>query len=470
MPSLPPLVLPADSFPRALPVMMIELELRPSPIGGHTVPAHNPSGEKRDQPPERNPARVVDQRSHRLQRRRHLVRTMRRLCYTGLLTSCVGIGLMIASTELIWAQSSIYIIETTRICNSASTMLLLAITLAYHRVSLQLQMTDKGLTSWREALSPCWVVCLALEFLLCLLHPLPFTSCLGRDGLFSTAEILLSTPMFLRLYWVPRAMYVGSQVLGPAGQALGPLGHRCLSPSLVLRALATGSAGIGLLSFIVCFWLLAAWTVSVCERSGNHRLTMLESIWLIPITFLTIGYGDLYPITHCGKFICLFTGVMGLSCLVLSITLVSRTLQLRPDQELVHNLMQEAWIRQEVTQAAADLIGTAWLHHKRGPSAPSHLCQQRQMDLASAVHRFRNAKLQQRRHQDHVNAAMRSTKTHLLLQDVKRELKLSSLQVDSRLNALTASWTAVGGTVCALPWYRFQTLTQSAGPWSQPEH
>lgn len=35
-----------------------------------------------------------------------------------------------------------------------------------------------------------------------------------------------------------------------------------------------------------------------------------EAFWLIPITFLTIGYGDVVPGTVCGKVVCLFTGVM----------------------------------------------------------------------------------------------------------------------------------------------------------------
>lgn len=36
----------------------------------------------------------------------------------------------------------------------------------------------------------------------------------------------------------------------------------------------------------------------------------LGAMWLISITFLTIGYGDMVPNTYCGKGVCLLTGIM----------------------------------------------------------------------------------------------------------------------------------------------------------------
>lgn len=35
-----------------------------------------------------------------------------------------------------------------------------------------------------------------------------------------------------------------------------------------------------------------------------------DTLWLIPITFLTIGYGDVVPGTMWGKIVCLCAGVM----------------------------------------------------------------------------------------------------------------------------------------------------------------
>ena len=36
----------------------------------------------------------------------------------------------------------------------------------------------------------------------------------------------------------------------------------------------------------------------------------LSAMWLISITFLSIGYGDMVPNTYCGKGVCLMTGIM----------------------------------------------------------------------------------------------------------------------------------------------------------------
>lgn len=44
----------------------------------------------------------------------------------------------------------------------------------------------------------------------------------------------------------------------------------------------------------------------------NQDITsnFLGAMWLISITFLTIGYGDMVPHTYCGKGVCLLTGIM----------------------------------------------------------------------------------------------------------------------------------------------------------------
>ena len=42
------------------------------------------------------------------------------------------------------------------------------------------------------------------------------------------------------------------------------------------------------------------------EEFGN----ILNSLWLVAITFLCVGYGDIVPNTYCGRGICLLCGIM----------------------------------------------------------------------------------------------------------------------------------------------------------------
>ncbi|KAI2538481.1 potassium calcium-activated channel subfamily N member 2 [Homo sapiens] len=64
-------------------------------------------------------------------------------------------------------------------------------------------------------------------------------------------------------------------------------------------------------------------------------------MWLISITFLSIGYGDMVPNTYCGKGVCLLTGIMGAGCTALVVAVVARKLELTKAEKHVHNFMMD---------------------------------------------------------------------------------------------------------------------------------
>jgi len=41
----------------------------------------------------------------------------------------------------------------------------------------------------------------------------------------------------------------------------------------------------------------------------NHR-NLLNSMWMISVTFLSVGYGDIVPNTYCGRAVAVCTGIM----------------------------------------------------------------------------------------------------------------------------------------------------------------
>lgn len=42
----------------------------------------------------------------------------------------------------------------------------------------------------------------------------------------------------------------------------------------------------------------------------DEHANLLNSMWLIAITFLSVGFGDIVPNTYCGRGIAVSTGIM----------------------------------------------------------------------------------------------------------------------------------------------------------------
>lgn len=63
---------------------------------------------------------------------------------------------------------------------------------------------------------------------------------------------------------------------------------------------------VSLMCIFLCFSLPYFRYHDTQEVTSNF----LGAMWLISITFLSIGYGDMVPNTYCGKGVCLLTGIM----------------------------------------------------------------------------------------------------------------------------------------------------------------
>ncbi|KAK5888789.1 potassium intermediate small conductance calcium-activated channel, subfamily N, member 3 [Ilyodon furcidens] len=87
-------------------------------------------------------------------------------------------------------------------------------------------------------------------------------------------------------------------------------------------------------------------------------------MWLISITFLSIGYGDMVPHTYCGKGVCLLTGIMGAGCTALVVAVVARKLELTKAEKHVHNFMMDTQLCKRVKNTAANVLRETWLIYK----------------------------------------------------------------------------------------------------------
>lgn len=116
------------------------------------------------------------------------------------------------------------------------------------------------------------------------------------------------------------------------------------------------------------------------DRHHNYRdlsSNYMEALWMVSVTFLSIGYGDVVPHTYCGRSICLLTGIMvgqmgdillcgqisfrvwlekclflglsqGAGCTVLVVAVVARKLELTRAEKHVHNFMMDSHISKRV--------------------------------------------------------------------------------------------------------------------------
>ncbi|XP_069496856.1 intermediate conductance calcium-activated potassium channel protein 4 isoform X2 [Ambystoma mexicanum] len=327
---------------------------------------------------------------------------------------------------------------------SVTTGLLLLLIAAFHTKEIQLFMNDNSLEDWQIAVNVKKMGWILLELLVCSVHPFPTAdNCVAQDNssvstFLSDADIFLSILMFLRIYLLPRTILLHSRVLVDASyRSIGSLNKIKFQYQFVLKILMNTYPGRMLLILTVGLWVIASWTLSVCERqSFNETDHLTSAMWLIPITFLTIGYGDAVPHTICGRIVCLCTGVMGVGCTALLVAVAANKLEFTKAEKHVHNFMLDIHYMKEIKCAAANVLREAWLVHKHAKRKDLGRTRQHQRNLLRAIHIFRRKRLKQRTLQDKTNAMVDISKMQMIMYDLNANLNCTYLDLEKRIDSL----------------------------------
>ncbi|TSL82482.1 Small conductance calcium-activated potassium channel protein 2 [Bagarius yarrelli] len=446
---------------------------------------------------------------YRLRDRKFLLEDKRRLCACALGAALLGILLMIVHAELcpaVYLPGSIYALCINCLI-SFSTGCLLILIIAFHYKDIRLFIIDHNQVDWRIAMTTNRVLCITLELLVCSLHPVgiylgPLSSATNSSSssstLFSAAsplclcsspmeawlelELLLSALMFLRLYLVHRAILLHSKVLLSASyRSIGSLNNINFTFRFVLKVLMNKYPARTLLVFIMLFWFTSAWMLRLCESEAHEeakyftsvqcthiRISMCDTskdtwsiagpsgetgdmgtaLWLIAITFLTVGYGDVSPTTTCGKVVCLFAGVMGVACTAMLVAVVTKKLALNKGEKHVHFFMMDIQISKEIRNAAANVLRECWLLHRTIQSRDNHSEHRRhQRCLLEAIRIFRHLRLKQRKLRDYTSEMVDLSKMQMIMCDLSanwnnsyRELEQRIISMEQKLDELGQSF------------------------------
>ncbi|XP_063002330.1 small conductance calcium-activated potassium channel protein 3 [Elgaria multicarinata webbii] len=468
--------------------------LRPHP---NTVGAGPPGGAPKHPgaggPPfAKAPKRKNQNIGYRLGHRRALFEKRKRLSDYALIFGMFGIVVMVIETELSWglySKGSMFSLALKCLI-SLSTVILLGLIIAYHTREVQLFVIDNGADDWRIAMTYERILYISLEMLVCAIHPIPgeykffWTARLAFSYTPSRAEadvdIILSIPMFLRLYLIARVMLLHSKLFTDASsRSIGALNKINFNTRFVMKTLMTICPGTVLLVFSISLWIIAAWTVRVCEsperpaRMNGGRVpdwclsfldryhdqqdvtsNFLGAMWLISITFLSIGYGDMVPHTYCGKGVCLLTGIMGAGCTALVVAVVARKLELTKAEKHVHNFMMDTQLTKRIKNAAANVLRETWLiykHTKLLKKIDHAKVRKHQRKFLQAIHQLRGVKMEQRKLSDQANTLVDLSKMQNVMYDLITELNDRSEDLEKQIGGLESKLEQLSASFSSLP-------------------
>ncbi|XP_077510807.1 small conductance calcium-activated potassium channel isoform X2 [Amblyomma americanum] len=423
---------------------------------------------------------------YRLGRRKALFEKRKRISDYALVMALFGIIMMVVENELsaahVYEKSSVYSMSVKTLI-TVSTIMLLGLIVAYHALEVQLFMIDNCADDWRIAMTPRRVAQILAELCVCAVHPVPgdqrftWTTKLANHGNRVRSrdvpvDVTLSLPMFLRLYLICRVMLLHSKLFTDASsRSIGALNRINFNTRFVLKTLMTICPGTVLLVFMVSLWIIASWTLRLCERyHDEEHANLLNTMWLTAITFLSVGYGDIVPNTYCGRGIAVTTGLMGAGCTALVVAVIARKLELTRAEKHVHNFMMDTQLTKRLKNAAANVLRETWLIYKNTRLVkrvnPSKV-RAHQRKFLLAIYSLRKVKMDQRKLMDNANTITDMAKTQNSVYEMVSDMNARQELFDERLASLEERLAAIHEQLEALP----EAVARSCGAYvlQQPQ-
>ncbi|XP_050395815.1 small conductance calcium-activated potassium channel protein 2 isoform X1 [Patella vulgata] len=342
----------------------------------------------------------------RLEQRKKLILRRRWLVDVEFVMAVIGISLMMIENELFYLDpsekmSTISLVLKT--FTSITTGVLLIAICLYYQTGMEIRMLDGGVDD-PFAVTPFWTyVAWIVEVIVCAVHPFPsnievvFVSPRGHSRV-ASIDGILSVLMMFRLYLVGKFIVVHSRLLtDPSTQSIGALSRIKINLFFVFKSAMSESPGILIVSVMLTMYTVSCWSMRTCEMyytRTEESQGFSQSMWLSAITFLTVGYGDVTPQTHCGRYIAIMTGLCGLASTALLVAVIAKRLEQTRSERYVFNFLSRIHLENKHKNAAADVVKCSlrlWVMNKQG-GKPTLTYTYFRWKLRNAVREMRSAR------------------------------------------------------------------------------
>ncbi|XP_015784523.1 small conductance calcium-activated potassium channel protein-like isoform X2 [Tetranychus urticae] len=392
---------------------------------------------------------------YRLGRRKALFEKRKRISDYALVMALFGIIVMVIENELssaaVYTKASVFSTALKTLI-TVSTLMLVGLIVAYHALEVQLFMIDNCADDWRIAMTCQRMSSIMIELLICAVHPIPgeyffsWRTKLSNQNrqpltVLVPLDVILSLPMFLRLYLICRVMLLHSKLFTDASsRSIGAIQKIDFNTRFVLKTLMTICPGTVLMVFMVSLWIIGSWTMRLCERNHDkEHANLLNTMWLTAITFLSVGYGDIVPNTYCGRGIAVTTGLMGAGCTALVVAVIARKLELTRAEKRVHNFMMETQLNKRLKNSAANVLRETWLIYKNSKLvqkvSPSRI-RNHQRKFLLAIYSLRKVKMDLVKLNDNTNTISDIAKIQTEVRDIVLDMNSRQEILEERIVVL----------------------------------
>ncbi len=244
-----------------------------------------------------------------------------------------------------------------------------------------------------------------LEALFLSIHPFPYVDSLPLKS----PHIYLAFTLFpfARVVYAGRIVSFFSFLNSANGKFIGALTCVDFTSSFFLKATLRQKP----LKCICCCWLVllvfAGYSLYVTERlvcsyersalglndplacGGNELLSFWNAQWILIITISTIGYGDVYPYTHGGRFVAVLAGFAGMIIITLAITFTNGSLNLSRSETKMVSFLKKKSNNTHVWNQAARSVQAAYrlyLARKKPEVAKKTHPQKKLKDIRELTH------------------------------------------------------------------------------------